>query len=115
MSRIVFLIAVVAILSVAAAPVSAQCYLNCPGGDGNSLTPPIAPDHTPDINGDGSVDINDFVSFADAYVNGTVILECVDFNCDGMLTIADLAVFAQHWHHHIGFPQSGGQPGYCMP
>ncbi len=114
MRRIACILAVLAVASLAAAPASAQCYLNCPGGDGNALTPPVAPDHTPDINGDGAVDIGDLVTLADAYLNGTVVLECVDFDCDGTLTITDLSIFAQHWGHHIGFPQAGGRPGYCL-
>ncbi len=116
MRRIAWVLLAVAVLSPGfhASPVLAQCYVNCPGGDGTNLNPPAPPDHSPDLNSDGIVDIVDLALFAPFYGGPVTGNKCPDFNCDGMVNLIDLVTFAQHWGHMPGFPLPGGRPGYCI-
>jgi hypothetical protein len=51
---------------------------------------------SPDITGDGDVQINDLSAFAFAYPPNAYDT-CSDFNCDGFVNLADLAAFAFHY------------------
>ena len=49
--------------------------------------------NSPDINGDGNVDLSDTVLFASYYNSGTYRYEA-DFNFDGAINLSDLGLFA---------------------
>jgi hypothetical protein len=89
-------------------PVAAQCWLNCPLGDGTS--PGVVPmNKSPDINSDNIVDIVDFAIFAAGYPSPPFPYDyCIDYNCDGVIDLIDFAMFAMHYLH------TGPVAGYCI-
>ncbi len=55
---------------------------------------------SPDINGDGIVDIIDLSLFAVGYTSPPKpLVVCFDFNCDTFVDIIDFSIFAQHYLH----------------
>jgi hypothetical protein len=107
-SSMMFLCLALAIL-VSAGTTNAQCLLNCPAGDGGTIGPGMG-NHSPDTNGDGSVDLIDFARFAAIYPSPPMTYDpCLDFNCDGQIDLIDFTVFAVHWTH------SGAAAGFCIP
>ncbi|NIM20713.1 MAG: hypothetical protein GTO51_10880 [Candidatus Latescibacteria bacterium] len=55
---------------------------------------------SPDINGDLTVDLVDFVTFALGFPNPPNSYdECLDFNDDGVINLIDVALFALHFVH----------------
>ena len=60
------------------------------------VVPAIAlanPGVTPDINGDGVVNLADVGLFASLFFSGAY-QAAIDFNCDGVLNLADIGIFA---------------------
>jgi hypothetical protein len=53
--------------------------------------------NSPDINGDGIVNLADVGAFAADYVTGYAFRS--DFNGDGVLNLIDVAVMAAHFGH----------------
>ncbi len=51
---------------------------------------------SPDNNGDCTVGLPDFISFAGVYQTADA---CSDFNCDGTVGISDFIIFAGHYNH----------------
>ncbi len=51
---------------------------------------------SPDGNGDCSVDLSDFITFAGIYLSTDT---CFDFNCDGSVDLSDFIAFASHYIH----------------
>jgi hypothetical protein len=87
------------------------CVLVCPEGDGQVIASAGTGVRSPDINGDGTVDLIDLTLFAMAYPPQPYD-HCIDYNCDGDITLPDLAMFA----FHFGPPgHTGPNPGYCTP
>lgn len=81
------------------------------GGCANGLSPVVqgyvlgCPGHCFDVrvrsldqNGDLQVTITDLAAFAMRYPPNPYN-ECADFNCDGRISLADLARFARHYGH----------------
>ena len=77
------------------------------GGCGNIMfqaTSPTSPaigtlpvfNASPDIDGDGMVNLSDFILFAEAYMTTNA---CCDFDCDGVVSLTDFIVFAEHYGH----------------
>jgi hypothetical protein len=57
---------------------------------------------SPDLDGDGSVDLVDFAIFAPSFgsISGDPEFDpCCDYNCDMYVSLVDFALFAQHWQH----------------
>jgi hypothetical protein len=55
---------------------------------------------SPDINGDGIVDIIDLSLFAVGYTSPPKPYTlCLDFDCSGLVDIIDFSIFAQHYLH----------------
>ena len=52
--------------------------------------------NSPDLNGDGRVNLNDFGIFGEAYASTTWIC---DFTHDGLVSLADFAAFGSHYAH----------------
>lgn len=52
---------------------------------------------SPDINGDGQVNVTDFAMFSSVYGSGSP-LYMGDFNFDGDVTIADFSIFSAHYN-----------------
>jgi len=105
--------AVVAVLMMVIAPVGSHaqcpCMLNCPAGDGGPVAGgPFGGHKTPDLNGDGIVNLQDLAAFAAAWPPRPYLF-CADYNCDGMINLVDLSYFAIHWLH------AGPVPGYNAP
>jgi len=102
--------ATIAVLLLAFAPAAAsfnQCVLNCPAGDGGVVGPGDG-NKSPDLNQDALVSLPDLAIFAAAFPPGPYDW-CVDFNCDGVINIVDVGLFATHWLH------TGPFPGFCQP
>jgi hypothetical protein len=111
---ILFVTVVVAFVLVGGSPTvsfgQCPCVVNCPQGD-NSVTPgPPGGTKSPDLNGDGIVDIIDLSIFALVYTSPPKpYLFCADYNCDGAVDLIDFSVFAIHYLH------AGPNPGYNAP
>jgi hypothetical protein len=55
---------------------------------------------SPDVDGDGEVQLNDFSAFAIAYPSPPKPLQdCADFDCNGLVELIDFSIFAQHYLH----------------
>jgi hypothetical protein len=55
---------------------------------------------SPDLNGDLQVSLIDFSPFEIAYKAQPGAYDpCMDFNCDGFVTLPDFAIFGIHWLH----------------
>jgi hypothetical protein len=105
--------AVIAFLLMGIAPDAGfgqcPCYVNCPAGD-NSVTGPAGGYKTPDLNGDGAVNLVDFAIFATCYPSPpNAYCFCADYNCDFVINLVDFAIFATHWNH------MGPVPGFNQP
>jgi hypothetical protein len=100
----------VAILLIGFLPVHAQncpCTLICPAGDGGPTGSPAGGYKTPDLDGDGDVDLVDFSIFAGCWPPNPYCF-CTDYNCDGLINLIDFSYFAMHWAHRgpiLGFNQ----------
>jgi hypothetical protein len=81
------------------------CGLNCPQVDG-VIVAGGGGNRSPDMSGDGTVDLIDLSQFAAAYTPRPYNM-CADFNCDGVVDIIDLSRFAAHYLH------TGLFPGIC--
>lgn len=79
------------------------CALNCPAGDADAVTG--IQDRSPDLDGDGAVDLVDLAIFAQVYPPNPPSL-CADLDCDSVIGLIDLALFALHYNH-------AGGPGAC--
>jgi len=66
-----------------------------PGFECNPLSLSIEV-RSPDMNGDGVVDVSDYNQFSDIYQHGPY-QECADFNGDGTISLSDLAMFTSHY------------------
>ena len=75
------------------------CWLNCPALDGGLMSAGGSGNKSPDLNGDGSVNLTDFAVFGGAFGNAN---NCVDFNCSGLVDITDFAIFGAHFNHGPG-------------
>lgn len=94
--------------STVAAFAQCPCEFNCPAGDGTITgAGPPGGQKTPDLDGNGDVNLTDLSIFAAAYYG--VYLFCADYDCNGVLNLTDLSVFAGHYSH------SGPEPGYNAP
>jgi len=51
---------------------------------------------SPDANGDCTVDLVDFSTFATNYFTTST---CSDYNCDGLVDLVDFSTFATHYFH----------------
>ncbi|UCH85238.1 MAG: hypothetical protein JSW50_05990 [Candidatus Latescibacterota bacterium] len=107
--------AVVAFVLIGSVPVASHaqspcpCILNCPAGDGYVVVGPEGGHKTPDLNGDGVVNLQDLAIFATAWPPAGTYLFCADYDCTGFINLVDLAHFATHWLH------AGPVPGYNQP
>jgi hypothetical protein len=72
------------------------CLVTCPMGD-DALTSAAPGTRDLDILDDGLVGLGDFAAFGVAY-RGPFDM-CWDLNCDGVMSLADLAIFGAHWLH----------------
>ena len=72
------------------------CLVTCPMGD-NVVTAVAPGTRDLDLLDDGLVGLGDFAAFGVAY-RGPFDM-CWDLNCDGVMTLPDLAIFAVHWLH----------------
>jgi hypothetical protein len=107
------LAAVIAVVFIGGSSVAGfaqcPCTVNCPAGDGGITAPPPPGGHkTPDLDGNGSVDLVDLALFAGAWPPGPYLF-CADYDCNGLIDLVDLAIFAGHWLH------VGPVPGYNAP
>lgn len=75
------------------------CFLNCPQGDGGLISAAGSGNKSPDIDGNGIVDVSDFAQFGTNF-NG--VDYCTDYNCDGIVDVSDFAVFGTHFNHGPG-------------
>lgn len=56
--------------------------------------------HSPDANGDLVVNLLDFSLFGAAWTaSGGVYDPCLDFDCNGTISLVDFSVLGQHWQH----------------
>ncbi len=53
--------------------------------------------NSPDINGDGIVNLSDVTLLARAFYNGYT--PCADLNMDGAITLSDVTLFSRHMNH----------------
>jgi hypothetical protein len=83
------------------------CWLNCPAGPKQLVNAAGSGDKSPDMDGNGTVNLVDDALFAAAWPPGAYDY-CADFDCSGNIGLQDLALFAQHWGH------LGPIPGYCI-
>lgn len=74
------------------------CVVICPQGDGTTTPGPPGGTKSPDLDGDGDVDLADLARFATGYPPNPYMF-CADYNCDGMVSLPDLAIFAIHFFH----------------
>lgn len=104
--------AVVAVFLIGNAPVASfgqcPCILVCPAGDGGPVVSAGGGTKSPDLDGNGRVDILDLARFAAAWPPNPYLF-CADYDCNGMINIVDLAMFAVHWTH------AGPIRGYNQP
>ena len=64
--------------------------------------PPLVlayPTKSPDINGDLIVDIIDLALFAPVYLGTEPYSQCMDYDCDGDVSLIDIAIFGVHYLH----------------
>jgi hypothetical protein len=54
---------------------------------------------SPDINGDLMVDIVDLALFTPVYTGAQPYTHCMDYNCDGLINLIDMAYFGLHYLH----------------
>jgi hypothetical protein len=106
--------AVIAFLLLGSASVvsfgQCPCFVNCPAGD-NAVTGPVGGYKTPDLDGNGAVNLVDFALFAACFPSPPkAYCFCADYNCDFILNLVDFAIFASHWLH-IGPVPGFNQPG----
>lgn len=80
------------------------CSVNCPLGDATGVCG-VSNNRSPDLDADGAVGIVDVATFALFYPPNPYSM-CVDFDCNGIIDLTDLSVFAQHYSHV-------GVPGVC--
>jgi hypothetical protein len=109
------MVMVIAFLLMGSASVTSfgqcPCVVNCPAGD-NSSTPALTGGYkTPDLNGDGAVNLIDFALFAACYPSPpNAYCFCADYDCNFLINLVDFAIFATHWGHIgplLGFNQPG--------
>jgi len=105
--------AVIAFLLMSSTPVvsigQCPCYVNCPAGD-NAVMGPAGGYKTPDLDGNGVVNLVDFALFAACYpCPPNAYCFCADYNCDFVIDLVDFAIFATHWAH------AGPIPGFNQP
>ncbi|NIM65345.1 MAG: hypothetical protein GTO51_05070 [Candidatus Latescibacteria bacterium] len=85
------------------------CIVNCPAGD-NAVMAPVGGYKTPDLDGNGAVNLVDFAMFAAGFGSPPKPYTfCIDYNCDGLVNLVDFAIFAAHWGH------MGPIPGFNQP
>lgn len=83
----------------AASPLSEQCVLVCPAGDGGTVLPgdPPGVHHDVDLDGNRMVDLVDFSLFIPAY-RGEFNAD-MDYYCSGNLDLIDFVLFTRHYLH----------------
>lgn len=83
----------------AASPLSEQCVLVCPAGDGETVLPgdPPGVHHAVDLDGNRVVDLVDFSLFIPAY-RGEFNAD-MDYYCSGNLDLIDFVLFTRHYLH----------------
>ena len=87
-----------------AIPVSEQCVLDCPAGDGGVILPGTLPGqhHSPDLDDDGVVTLVDFAEFALIYMGP--FDPDKDFYCSGNHDLIDFVLFTRHWGNSESTP-----------
>jgi hypothetical protein len=105
-------ITVVALLLISMTPVAGlgrcPCVLICPAGDGGPVVSAGGGTKSPDLDGNGMVNLGDLARFATAWPPNPYGF-CQDLNCDGVVNLGDLALFAAHWTH-VGPIRGYNQP-----
>jgi hypothetical protein len=95
-------ITVIALFLIGTAPDAGlgkcPCILICPAGDGGPVPSAGGGTKSPDLDGNGAVNLADLARFATAWPPNPYGF-CQDLNCDGVINLGDLALFATHWGH----------------
>ncbi|UCG50538.1 MAG: hypothetical protein JSW58_10035 [Candidatus Latescibacterota bacterium] len=105
---------VIAFVLVGSSPVVSfsqpcPCILVCPQCPPTIIGPgPPGGTKSPDLDGNGMVNLVDLSIFASAWPPGPY-LYCADYDCSGFIGLQDLALFAAHYQH------MGPIPGYNQP
>lgn len=82
------------------------CAVNCPRQDADGLVG--LRNRSPDMNSDTIVNLLDLTAFAAAFPPNPYST-CADFDCDGVISLIDLTIMANHFNH------MGPQRGICNP